>query len=68
MLEKVLEWIKDPNNLAFVISIAAAIVLVIVVFVATSASRAAKKKKAKNTEASKVKTTEDQNIDSGKKE
>ncbi len=47
MLEKVLEWVKDPNNLAFVIAIAAAIVLVIVVFVATSASRAAKKKKAK---------------------
>ena len=43
----VIEFIKDPANLVFVIACAVAVVLLIAVFVATSASRAAKKKQAK---------------------
>ena len=47
MLDKILEWLSDTNNLVFAIAVAAAIVLVIVIFVVTSATHASKKKQAK---------------------
>ena len=47
MLDKVIEFLKDPANIAFVAACVVAVLLIVIVCIATSASRAAKKKKAK---------------------
>ena len=47
MLDKILGWLSDTNNLVFAIAVAAAVVLVIVIFIVTSATHASKKKQAK---------------------
>ena len=47
MLDKVIEFLKDPANIAFVAACVVAVLLIVIVCIATSASRAAKKKQAK---------------------